>query len=528
MPRILGLDLGSYSVKGLLTETSLRGTQIRGFGEVRLEDKPLIEALRALMGQLFPPNALHRDQLVISLPGQSLVTHLITMPFTESKQIEAALPFEVEGQLPFDLSEVVFDYQIASQAEQKSELLVGVVRKDQLRELLDALKPLELDPRVITHPALAYRNLIGAWPESFASASDGAFGIFDIGHERTTVAIGTKAGAVEFGRTFPGGGKSLTTAIATEFAISFPEAEQWKETQGAVGPAVKGAGAERAAKALLRGLQPVIRETRACLKAFTARSRRSIGHIYLCGGTAKLAGLQEQLSDELGILATALPVPKDVAGALPSEAQSSAIQACALAMRKSSGLARGAMLNLRRGEFAFKGDFDFLRRKAGLLAAYAAAILALVIASGMVRNSVLASRDKQVDALLCTVTQRVLGQCEKNFDRALNLLKGKESPAGIVPKLSAASLLAEVAQRIPTEIPVTFDRIEVDLDRVMLRGETETTKQIDTITSALKGFHCFKEIKEGKVEKSKDGQKVSFRLDVQVECAEVGQTPASG
>ena len=185
-------------------------------------------------------------------------------------------------------------------------------------------------------------------------------------------------------------------------------------------------------------------------------------------------------------------------------------------------------MNLRRGEFAFKGDFDYLRRKAGLLAAYAAAILALVIASGMVRNSVLANRDKQVDALLCTVTQRVLGQCEKNYDRALNLLKGKESPAGIVPKLSAASLLAEVAQRIPTDIPVTFDRIEVDLDRVMLRGETETTQQIDSIASALKGFHCFKEIKEGKVERSKDGQKVSFRLDVQVECPEMGQTPASG
>jgi general secretion pathway protein L len=154
--------------------------------------------------------------------------------------------------------------------------------------------------------------------------------------------------------------------------------------------------------------------------------------------------------------------------------------------------------------------------------------VALLIASGVVRNSVLASRDKQVDALLCTVTQRVLGQCEKNYDRALNLLKGKESPAAIIPRLSAASLLAEVAQRIPTDIPVKFDRIEVDLDRVVLRGDTESTKQIDQITTALKGFHCFKEIKEGKVEKSKDGQKVNFRIDVQVDCPDVGQTPPSG
>ncbi len=100
MARILGLDLGSYSVKGMLTEVTLRGAQIRGFGEVRRGEKQLTEALRALLDQLFPPQALHRDQVVTSLPGQSLVTHLLTLPFTESKQIEAALPFEVEGQLP--------------------------------------------------------------------------------------------------------------------------------------------------------------------------------------------------------------------------------------------------------------------------------------------------------------------------------------------------------------------------------------------------------------------------------------------
>src|SRR5262249_56830700 len=112
MARILGLDLGSYSVKGLLAETSLRGTQIRGFAEVRIQDKPLIDVLRTLLGQLFPPNAAHRDQLVLALPGQSLVTHLITMPFSDTKQIEAALPFEVECQLPFDLSHLLFTYQL--------------------------------------------------------------------------------------------------------------------------------------------------------------------------------------------------------------------------------------------------------------------------------------------------------------------------------------------------------------------------------------------------------------------------------
>ena len=56
-----------------------------------------------------------------------------------------------------------------------------------------------------------------------------------------------------------------------------------------------------------------------------------------------------------------------------------------------------------------------------------------------------------------------------------------------------------------------------------VRGLTDSTKQVDTIASALKGHHCFKEVKQGKVEKTKDGNKVSFRLDIQVQCPDQPQ-----
>jgi general secretion pathway protein L len=49
---------------------------------------------------------------------------------------------------------------------------------------------------------------------------------------------------------------------------------------------------------------------------------------------------------------------------------------------------------------------------------------------------------------------------------------------------------------------------------------TDSSKQIDTIAAALRGHRCFKEVKEGKVEKTREGNKVSFRLDIQVQCAE--------
>jgi general secretion pathway protein L len=63
-----------------------------------------------------------------------------------------------------------------------------------------------------------------------------------------------------------------------------------------------------------------------------------------------------------------------------------------------------------------------------------------------------------------------------------------------------------------------MDQVVVDTERITVRCETDSSKQVDKITTALKGYRCFHEVKEGKVEKSKDGQKVTFRLDIQVQC----------
>jgi general secretion pathway protein L len=243
--------------------------------------------------------------------------------------------------------------------------------------------------------------------------------------------------------------------------------------------------------------------------------------VLLCGGTARMPGLAEQLSKDLGVPVRVLEHSQESAAG-PASVGPQAMQAYSLALRGQASGAKATRFNLRRGEFAFKGDYDYVKDKVGLLASFAATLLLLLIASGVVRNSVLARREAQVDAVLCDVTQRILGSCEKNYDKALNLLKGVESPAAALPKMSAVNLLAEMTQRVPTDVPVTFDRIDIDFERITVRGETDSSKQIDTIATALKGHRCFKEVKEGKVEKTRDGSKVTFRLDIQVQCPDQG------
>ena len=525
MARILGLDLGSHSVKAVLFETSMRAYRTHLVAAVkRAAEGDRGETLRTAVRQLFAEHPLQADQVVVALPGPTLATYVITLPFADARRIEQTLPFEIEAQLPFDLASVVFDYQLASQQEKKSDLLVGVVRKEELRGLLQLLSEVNVDPRIVTHPGIAYQNLL-AQLEPSADTPAPAVAIVDIGHERTSVAIGPPGGPVEFVRSFSGGGRDLTRALAAEFQVPLGDAEAWKLDHGAVASSAEGGDAERAAGAFVRGLQGVLRELRQTFKAHGGRTRRQVGRVYLCGGTAALRGIEEQLASDLSVPTERLRLPLELATQAPEADHPKLAQAYALALRGHATGAKAPRFNFRRGELAFKGDFDYARGRIGRLAAFAGALLFLLIASGVVRNSVLARREQQVDDRLCETTQRVLGACERNYDRALNMMHGTESPAADVPRLSAVALTAELTQRIPRDVNVTLDQLEVALDRISLRGLADSNKQVDTLTSALRSFRCFKEVAQRRVERTRDGQRVSFGLDIQVECP---QEPAEG
>lgn len=522
MARILGLDLGSHTVKAALIETTLRGFTLKSFvtAPTPAEGGERAARLQTAVEALGQKTSLWADTIVVSLPGTSLATHLVALPFSDPKKVESALAFEVEGQLPFDLDTAVFDYQVAHADEAGTQLVVGVVKKAELRAVLDALKGAKVDPRVVTHPGLVYQALLSG----MTGPADEAVAIVDLGHERVSVAVGRPGGVVELARTFSGGGEALNRALAKEFHIPLADAATWKEAHGAVGESVVGPDAERAAGAFLRALQPVLRELRPTLKAYTARARRPVGRVLLCGGTAKLRGLAGHLGRELGIPTELLELEPQ-AKELVASSGVAAAQAVALALRGQASGTKAPRFNLRRGEFAFKSDFDFMTERLGRLAVYASILFVLMVAGGMVKNAVLERREKEIDALFCEVTQRILGKCERDPTIALALLRGQESPAAGIPKRSAATLLSELSQRVPPEMAVKMDQIVVDLDRISVRCETNESKDMEDLIAALKQYRCFREIKEGKLEKSKDGSKVSFRLEVQVECPEDNPEP---
>src|SRR5438132_5228704 len=134
MHRIVGLDWAQDALRVATLQSSFRGFAIQ---EVRAAPVPPegtpVERLRAALAQLGLEPALGPDDVIaVALPGALVASHLVMLPFTDSQRIEQVLPAEVESAIPFDLADVVWDYAVLAQANGKTDVLVGMVKKSVL------------------------------------------------------------------------------------------------------------------------------------------------------------------------------------------------------------------------------------------------------------------------------------------------------------------------------------------------------------------------------------------------------------
>lgn len=528
--RILGLDLGAKSVKGVLLESTFRGWTVADSGVLPVEagEAPLRDRQAAAAKELVAARGWQPDTVVAGFPGAGAASHIVTLPFADPRRIQQTVQYEVEGQIPFDLADVAWDWQVLETHGGKTDLYVGVARKEELTALLAALAAVGIDPQVVVPAGPAYAALLGseALPAvqgdgQGAEQPDAADVLLDIGHERTSVCVAA-GGQCLAARTFAGGSSQIARGLARELSLGEAEASALLEADGggaALPPDLAARAADpRASEALRRGLVPLVRELRATLKAWEARAPgRSVRRLWLAGEAARLPGLADVLRSEVAAPAAPILVAGEAAGRIPPDRAPGLALALALALRGQQG-SRGQRLNLRRGDLASTRDFEHVRGKLARLGVYAGLVLLLAIVASTVKVFALARQEKLLDASLCEVTQKITSTCYTDFSVAESVLRGKGTPTAGIPKVSAVDVLAELAARTPGDVPLRFDRVDISSKALHLVGTTDSAESVDKIVSALRGSRCFADPRSGGVRRRASDGKFEFTIDSELAC----------
>jgi general secretion pathway protein L len=487
--RILGLDIGDATVQAVVIESVYRSWSIRGVGRVEvaaaadgappLRDRQL-DAVRALLADA----ALAFDMAVVALPGVS-AAHVLTLPFTDARRIEQTVGFEVESQLPFDLAEAAWDWQPLRSHEGQTDLLVTVVRKEELAALLAGLAGAGVDPRAVVPSGPAYASLFATGVVAGGLAGEvgpqDAEAVLDVAAGRASLCV-VAGGACEAARTF---------------------------------------------QAVAAAPGPLAREVRATLRAWRARSGaapRPLRRLLLAGDAPRVPGLAEALAPDVEGSVEPLALAPPASDRIATEDAPGLALALALALRGHQG-SHAPRLNLRRGDLAFTRDFQHLRGKLARLGAWAALVFLLAMVSSGVKVFALSRHEALLDRALCDTTQQLLGRCYENDELAVAALRGKGSLAASIPRNSALDIFTELSARAPQDVQVKFDRIEITRDKLHLQGVTDAAENVDRIVTGLRGARCFGDARSGGARKRSTDGKFEFTIDSDLTC-DTGEKPA--
>ena len=537
--RIVGLDIGSHSVKVVGIRSGLRTHEIESYHEEPLGDleapeaagetaetvKPAIDPrATAALERLRHKGVLEADAVFITFDLGDCVQASVNLPFTDRNKIEAVLPIQVEDRFPLEMSELTTDFQVVAGAGDSTQNQVNVVATPtaKLNRFLQTLSELGIDPRVVeVGPA----RLLAAGEFLDPGSSSGSVAYVEIGHNSTDVCV-VRDGEIVQMRNIRIGGAVFTDRIAQTFGLTAEQAEQAKHQRAFVevsGPTENpSTDRERMQTACFAPASQLASDLSRTFHGYSAAYGQPIETVYICGGGANLDGISELLAAALGI--EVRPLWLDQAEQLVPGAGYRAVGALGLSAR-GMGHRPASQFNLRQGALAYRGDYEFLRARSLSLGIAALLLVISIIFVVVVKRQAAEARvDAYADAL-CVSTERVFGECIRNPNIVLSRLNAASTRA-LIPEVTAYEIFRDVSStlvymREDEEIPVEIEKFVVDVQRdvIQIEGRTNSAASVDFIIEELDFLDCIKNTESRQTQQVRGTGMFRFELRAQNACS---------
>jgi type IV pilus assembly protein PilM len=242
--QLVGIDIGSHSIKIAEVEDSKRGMVLKNFGIIELPHEAIMdgsikemEVVSIALKNLLKNLRIKNKNSATSISGYSVIVKKITIPKKREEDLEKSIHNEAEQYIPFDINDVNLDFQILQpemkeqeeEEEEKKEkegfmdILLVAAKKDIVDEYISLFQLSELNPIVLDIDAFALQN---AFEISNAEQS-GCHALVHIGAQQLTINV-VREGVSVFTRDSSYGGAQITGEIQRKFEISYEEAEKMK------------------------------------------------------------------------------------------------------------------------------------------------------------------------------------------------------------------------------------------------------------------------------------------------------------
>lgn len=278
---VLGLDLGSHSVKAL---EMTRNGSVLTISNCALADIPDAESYGNSVGAVLEAGEFEADKVAIGVSGRGTLLRLVTVQGDKTGDFKNLVRKEAAKLLAYDVDDALLDYHIDSHEHGRAmSLLLAAARRDAVLEKLAMLEKAGIHPQTVNLELIAMAN---ASDTLYGSGKTNPSGhprcLVDFGASKTLIVV--TDGAQHLFREFPFGGVKLTEMIAHRMGRPFAQAEAIKLDPGERMDMVKDA--------IYPGIEDLTAEIRACLLGYKELSGgRETKQLFLSGGLAHFSGV---------------------------------------------------------------------------------------------------------------------------------------------------------------------------------------------------------------------------------------------
>lgn len=312
---VWALDIGQCSLKALRCVPADRPDRIVADAFDYIEYPKILsqpgaepaELIADALQQFLSRNTLKGDRVALGVPGQTGLARFIKLPPVETKKIPAIVYYEAKQQIPFDLADVVWDYQrMGGELEEEgfaleTEIGLFAMKREQVFRILEPLTQLGIEVDLVQLAPLALYNFfvfdqmpdLGPPEEYDPENPPPSIVLLSMGTDATDLIVTN--GYRVWQRSIPIGGNHFTKALTKELRLTFAKAEHLK----------RNISAAEDPKALFQAMRPVFQdfltEVQRSLTFFSNLHRKAeISRIVALGNAFKLPGLRKYLSQGLG------------------------------------------------------------------------------------------------------------------------------------------------------------------------------------------------------------------------------------
>ena len=322
---VWGLDMGQCALKALrleLVDGQPTATAFDYIEHPKILSQPDADPealIREALEKFLSRNPLGKDQVAISIAGQSGLVRFVKLPPVEEKRIADIVKFEAKQQIPFPLDEVVWDFQKIGGGEtiggfaMETEIGLFAMKRDIINKHLGHYQSVKAEVHYVQMAPLALTNFAtyellqkggpgGVEGDAVIEGDDEiprgkkrCAVVLDIGTDSSNLII-TDGGKIIWQRPVPLGGSHFTRALTKEMKLTFAKAEHLKRN------AAKSPDLAQILRALRPVLTEFVGEVQRSLGFFTNTHRDAhIAYLVGLGSAFKLPGLQKYLAEKLSL-----------------------------------------------------------------------------------------------------------------------------------------------------------------------------------------------------------------------------------